>query len=60
MNHSNKFEEVYQYKEKEMENINEIDILKLRVHSTKNNCNIIHRLKKDNDQMSQMSLGMFF
>ena len=60
MNHSFNFEDVYQFKEKEMANINEIDILKLRVHSTKNNCDIIQRLKKDDDQVSQMSIGMYF
>ena len=51
------FEEVYTHKQKEMSNINDDDILKMRVDSSKNTCEIIQRLKKDNDQMSQITTG---
>ena len=40
-----------------MSNINDDDILKMRVDSSKNTCEIIQRLKKDDDQMSQITTG---
>ena len=41
-----------------MLNLDDVDILKMRVDATKNTCDIIQRLKKDDDQMSQLTTGI--
>ena len=51
------FEDVYTHKQKEMSNLKDDDILKMRIDSSKNTCDIIQRLNKDDDQMSQFSAG---
>ena len=52
------FDEVNKHNQNEMLNLDDVDILKMRVDATKNTCDIIQRLKKDDDQMSQLTTGI--